>query len=71
MQTTIMVFNLRVLTLYCWIAPLRNYTLQMSDVESGGATVFNHLGNAVFPSKYDALFWYNLRRFLFFINFLK
>uniref|UniRef100_A0A9J2PY10 procollagen-proline 4-dioxygenase n=1 Tax=Ascaris lumbricoides TaxID=6252 RepID=A0A9J2PY10_ASCLU len=36
--------------------------IYMSDVESGGATVFNHLGNAVFPSKYDALFWYNLRR---------
>uniref|UniRef100_A0A915BIH4 Prolyl 4-hydroxylase alpha subunit domain-containing protein n=2 Tax=Parascaris univalens TaxID=6257 RepID=A0A915BIH4_PARUN len=26
--------------------------IYMSDVESGGATVFNHLGTAVFPSKY-------------------
>uniref|UniRef100_A0A183VC61 Fe2OG dioxygenase domain-containing protein n=1 Tax=Toxocara canis TaxID=6265 RepID=A0A183VC61_TOXCA len=36
--------------------------IYMSDVESGGATVFSQLGTAVFPSKYDALFWYNLRR---------
>ncbi|PIC34569.1 hypothetical protein B9Z55_014182 [Caenorhabditis nigoni] len=34
----------------------------MSQPERGGATVFNHLGTAVFPSKNDALFWYNLRR---------
>ncbi|CAL2040601.1 unnamed protein product [Caenorhabditis brenneri] len=34
----------------------------MSQPELGGATVFNHLGTAVFPSKNDALFWYNLRR---------
>ncbi|CAB3409489.1 unnamed protein product [Caenorhabditis bovis] len=34
----------------------------MSQPEKGGATVFNHLGTAVFPTKNDALFWYNLRR---------
>lgn len=34
----------------------------MSQPEKGGATVFNHLGTAVFPSKNDALFWYNLKR---------
>uniref|UniRef100_A0A0K0DQH9 P4Hc domain-containing protein n=1 Tax=Angiostrongylus cantonensis TaxID=6313 RepID=A0A0K0DQH9_ANGCA len=35
---------------------------QMTKPERGGATVFNNLGTAVFPSKYDALFWYNLMR---------
>ncbi|KAK6010488.1 oxidoreductase, 2OG-Fe(II) oxygenase family protein [Ostertagia ostertagi] len=34
----------------------------MTQPERGGATVFNHLGTAVFPSKFDALFWYNLLR---------
>uniref|UniRef100_A0A7I4YLH5 procollagen-proline 4-dioxygenase n=1 Tax=Haemonchus contortus TaxID=6289 RepID=A0A7I4YLH5_HAECO len=34
----------------------------MTKPELGGATVFNHLGTAVFPSKFDALFWYNLMR---------
>ncbi|KHJ97963.1 tetratricopeptide repeat protein [Oesophagostomum dentatum] len=34
----------------------------MSQPERGGATVFNHLGTAVFPTKHDALFWYNLMR---------
>ncbi|CAJ0602749.1 unnamed protein product [Cylicocyclus nassatus] len=34
----------------------------MAKPEHGGATVFNHLGTAVFPSKGDALFWYNLLR---------
>ncbi|CAI5447148.1 unnamed protein product [Caenorhabditis angaria] len=34
----------------------------MSQPERGGATVFNQLGTAVFPSKNDALFWYNLKR---------
>eukprot|EP00080_Pristionchus_pacificus_P015588 PDM75608.1 hypothetical protein PRIPAC_42785 [Pristionchus pacificus] len=36
--------------------------LQMSQPERGGATVFNTLGTAVFPTKLDALFWYNLKR---------
>ncbi|ETN72504.1 tetratricopeptide repeat protein [Necator americanus] len=34
----------------------------MTQPERGGATVFNHLGTAVFPTKHDALFWYNLMR---------
>ncbi|WKY06729.1 hypothetical protein Q1695_006703 [Nippostrongylus brasiliensis] len=34
----------------------------MTKPDRGGATVFNHLGTAVFPSKLDALFWYNLMR---------
>ncbi|KAF8373714.1 phy-2, partial [Pristionchus pacificus] len=34
----------------------------MSQPERGGATVFNTLGTAVFPTKLDALFWYNLKR---------
>ncbi|CAI4231813.1 unnamed protein product [Auanema sp. JU1783] len=34
----------------------------MSQPEKGGATVFNHLNTAVFPSMHDALFWYNLKR---------
>ncbi|KAJ1369161.1 phytochrome 2 [Parelaphostrongylus tenuis] len=34
----------------------------MTEPERGGATVFNNLGTAVFPSKHDALFWYNLMR---------
>ncbi|CAJ0579739.1 unnamed protein product, partial [Mesorhabditis spiculigera] len=34
----------------------------MSQPELGGATVFNKLGNALFPSVHDALFWYNLKR---------
>ncbi|PAV70367.1 hypothetical protein WR25_24413 isoform B [Diploscapter pachys] len=34
----------------------------MEVPEWGGATVFNQLGTAVFPSKNDALFWYNLYR---------
>lgn len=34
----------------------------MSQPERGGATVFNQLDTAVFPTKHDALFWYNLRR---------
>ncbi|KJH48309.1 oxidoreductase, 2OG-Fe(II) oxygenase family protein [Dictyocaulus viviparus] len=36
--------------------------IEMTQPERGGATVFNNLGTAVFPSKYDALFWYNLMR---------
>uniref|UniRef100_A0A183F5V4 Fe2OG dioxygenase domain-containing protein n=1 Tax=Heligmosomoides polygyrus TaxID=6339 RepID=A0A183F5V4_HELPZ len=34
----------------------------MTTPERGGATVFNQLGTAVFPTKLDALFWYNLLR---------
>jgi len=34
----------------------------MSNVERGGATVFTNIGQAVFPSKGDAVFWYNLHR---------
>ena len=34
----------------------------MEVPEWGGATVFNQLGTGVFPSKNDALFWYNLYR---------
>ncbi|VDK53678.1 unnamed protein product [Anisakis simplex] len=36
--------------------------IYMSDVESGGATIFNYLNTAIFPSKHDAIFWYNLLR---------
>lgn len=32
----------------------------MSDVERGGATVFTNIGQAVKPSKGDAVFWFNL-----------
>ncbi|XP_066912755.1 prolyl 4-hydroxylase subunit alpha-1-like [Clytia hemisphaerica] len=34
----------------------------LSDVEAGGATVFTVGKTAVFPSKGDAVFWYNLKR---------
>lgn len=34
----------------------------LSDVEAGGATAFVAGETAVFPSKGDALFWYNLKR---------
>lgn len=34
----------------------------LSDVEAGGATVFTVGKTAVFPSKRDAVFWYNLKR---------
>ncbi|CAJ0937708.1 unnamed protein product, partial [Mesorhabditis belari] len=34
----------------------------MSQPDLGGATVFNKLGIAFFPSVHDALFWYNLKR---------
>ncbi|TKR86888.1 hypothetical protein L596_011391 [Steinernema carpocapsae] len=34
----------------------------MSKPEKGGATVFTELGMAAFPTKHDALFWYNLNR---------
>ncbi|KAH7729639.1 Prolyl 4-hydroxylase alpha-1 subunit precursor [Aphelenchoides avenae] len=34
----------------------------MSQPEKGGATVYTELGQGVFPTLHDALFWYNLRR---------
>eukprot|EP00794_Sanderia_malayensis_P012289 gene12289-13554_t len=34
----------------------------ISDVEAGGATVFTYAKAAVFPSKGDALFWFNLKK---------
>ncbi|XP_065651339.1 prolyl 4-hydroxylase subunit alpha-1 isoform X1 [Hydra vulgaris] len=34
----------------------------LSDVEAGGATVFTVGKTAVFPSKGDAVFWFNLKR---------
>ncbi|TKR57847.1 hypothetical protein L596_030493 [Steinernema carpocapsae] len=34
----------------------------MSQPEMGGGTVFTELKTTVMPSKYDALFWYNLYR---------
>ncbi|KAI1715402.1 2OG-Fe(II) oxygenase superfamily domain-containing protein [Ditylenchus destructor] len=34
----------------------------MSQPDKGGATVYTELKTGVFPSKHDALFWYNLHR---------
>lgn len=34
----------------------------MSQPKKGGATVFTELGTGYFPSKHDAVFWYNLLR---------
>ncbi|KAI6189236.1 Prolyl 4-hydroxylase alpha-related protein PH4 [Aphelenchoides besseyi] len=34
----------------------------MSQPTRGGATVYTELGTGVFPTKHDALFWYNLKR---------
>lgn len=34
----------------------------MSQPKKGGATVYTELGTGYFPSKNDAVFWYNLLR---------
>lgn len=34
----------------------------MSQPDQGGATVYTELDTGVFPTKNDALFWYNLKR---------
>jgi prolyl 4-hydroxylase len=36
-------------------------SLQLSDVEKGGATVFPYLKLRVKPKKGSAVFWYNLK----------
>ncbi|XP_028418603.1 prolyl 4-hydroxylase subunit alpha-1-like isoform X3 [Dendronephthya gigantea] len=41
---------------------LATFLIYMSDVESGGYTVFMRANAVVKPSKGDAVFWYNLRR---------
>lgn len=35
-------------------------SIQMTDVEQGGATVFPNIQKAVFPKKGSAVVWYNL-----------
>ncbi|XP_055353885.1 prolyl 4-hydroxylase subunit alpha-2-like [Paramacrobiotus metropolitanus] len=39
---------------------IATFLMYMSDVESGGATVFPHLNVTLFPVKGAAAFWYNL-----------
>ena len=41
---------------------IATFLIYMSDVESGGYTVFMKANAIVKPSKGDAVFWYNLRR---------
>ena len=43
----------------CWL-PLFSHTIQMSDVEAGGATVFPQINLALWPKKGAAAFWHNL-----------
>ncbi len=41
---------------------IQTFMVYLEDVEAGGATAFTNLGLAVWPSKGDAITWYNLWR---------